>query len=326
MKCTETGKSPFMIAHEFFDALPIHVFQSVNVSSAHSEPIDTPTGPIQNTQQSKVQWLELMVQPVSAPSTQQDGEAESPSGSDFELIRSNVPTPHALYLPEQLSRYKSVKEKVDATIEICPEAQIIVSEMATRIGGGLSHSKTSHSVAKPSGKLKSRSVDTPEVFDKRRPTGAALIIDYGPRSAVPSYSLRGIKAHQHVNPFTEAGKVDLSADVDFGGLAEVAVNASHHVDVHGPVDQARFLTAMGGKERVRQLIEKATEQNKHQDTNELESLTERLESGWKRLVDTSKDGMGGLYQVMAIVPHYPPLKDQPITVRRPVGFGGDIKF
>jgi NADH dehydrogenase [ubiquinone] 1 alpha subcomplex assembly factor 7 len=32
--------------------------------------------------------------------------------------------------------------------------------------------------------------------------------------------------------------------------------------------------------------------------------------------------MGALYQVMAIVPHTPPVEGQPR--RRPVGFGGDV--
>jgi NADH dehydrogenase [ubiquinone] 1 alpha subcomplex assembly factor 7 len=40
------------------------------------------------------------------------------------------------------------------------------------------------------------------------------------------------------------------------------------------------------------------------------------------LVDVGPQGMGKLYQVMAILPHVPSKQgEQP---RRPVGFGGDV--
>ena len=109
-------------------------------------------------------------------------------------------------------------------------------------------------------------------------------------------------------------------------LAETAINSSPGVEVHGPVDQARFLTAMGIEERAAQLVKKAVDKERSgstgKDKSELTELVKRIESGWKRLVDISPQGMGRLYQVLAIVPYRPPVEGQPR--RRPVGFGGDV--
>lgn len=153
---------------------------------------------------------------------------------------------------------------------------------------------------------------------KPTPSGAALILDYGTRDTVPVNTLRGIKEHRSVSPFSQPGLVDISADVDFLALAEAAINSSEGVEVHGPVEQASFLEAMGIKERAEQLVKKATRnEDGKEDGNEAEKR-KRIESGWKRLVDRGPSGMGKVYKAMAIVPHIPGAK------RRPVGFGGDV--
>lgn len=117
--------------------------------------------------------------------------------------------------------------------------------------------------------------------------------------------------------------MDLSVDVDFLALAETAINSSPGVEVHGPVDQARFLRAMGIEERATQLVKKAMERSRTgRERGELREVVERIEGGWRRLVDTQEGGMGGLYQVMAILPYSPPREGE--ARRRPVGFGGDV--
>lgn len=169
-------------------------------------------------------------------------------------------------------------------IEISPESLALAADFARRIGG-------------PSrGALDA--------------SGAALIVDYGPATTIPTNSLRGIKAHEICSPFASPGQVDLSADVDFVGLAEAALNASPNVEVHGPADQATFLSAMGIKERAQALVQRAGADK---------VAAERIEAGWKRLVDRGPNGMGKTYKAMAIVPHVPDAK-----LRRPVGFGGDV--
>ncbi|KAA6412562.1 MAG: hypothetical protein FRX48_03553 [Lasallia pustulata] len=119
-----------------------------------------------------------------------------------------------------------------ATIEISPEAQSYAAEFARRIGGTPLPSAPTSQTTKP------------------RPSGAALILDYGPSCTIPSSTLRGIRAHRLVSPLRAPGRVDLSADVDFTALAHAAVAASPGVEVHGPVEQGAWLRAMGGEERV----------------------------------------------------------------------------
>jgi NADH dehydrogenase [ubiquinone] 1 alpha subcomplex assembly factor 7 len=149
---------------------------------------------------------------------------------------------------------------------------------------------------------------------KARPSGAALIIDYGPSVTIPISTLRGIRAHQRESPFSRAGQVDLSVDVDFGALVEVALDTSEGVEVHGPVEQGIWLEGMGGRERCEALVKKAEAGGGEKE--ETKDTTERLRQGWERLAARGPEGMGRLYKVMAIVPERGGL--------RPVGFGGDV--
>ncbi|KAH0542835.1 hypothetical protein FGG08_002789 [Glutinoglossum americanum] len=280
----DPSKSPFIIAHEFFDALPIHAFQSVPpsqptlITSTTIPPPRTSTTP---------QWRELLVTPTPLNSTHTTlstprSQRHTGAPPEFQLSLAKASTPHSLLLPETSQRYKALKSRPGATIEICPEGQSYASEFARRIGGDAGKSAS----------------------------GAALILDYGPASTIPVNSLRGIRAHKTVSPFSYPGLVDLSADVDFTALAEAALSASSTVEVHGPIEQGSFLQAMGIRERAEQLlmgVQKGDDEKK-----------ERLEGGWRRLVERGVGGMGKVYKAMAIVPLSGGKK-------RPVGFGGDVE-
>lgn len=205
---------------------------------------------------------------------------------DFELIMSPIPTPHSQLLTRLSPRYQALLPTPSSVIEISPSSLSLASKFATRIGG---------------------TIKAP----RKPPAGAALILDYGPASTIPSNSLRGIQAHKAVSPFASPGEVDISADVDFLGLAHAALEASPGIEIHGPVEQAVFLRAMGIKERADALIKKAGTDKE---------VVRRIEDSWRRLVDRGDDGMGKTYKVMAIVPHFADRE-----MRRPVGFGGDVK-
>ncbi|PKY05997.1 DUF185 domain protein [Aspergillus campestris IBT 28561] len=294
----EEDKTPFIFAHEFFDALPIHAFESVPPSPENQpqEPqqIMTPTGPQKLHTPLKAantpQWRELMVT-LNPKAVEEDlpGEAE------FQLTRAPASTPSSLVIPEISERYKALKNQPGSTIEISPESRIYASDFARRIGGASNNAKQGAAARQP----------PPPA--KRTPSGAALIMDYGTMSTIPVNSLRGIQNHKNVAPLSSPGQVDVSADVDFFSLAEAAIDASEGVEVHGPVEQGTFLQSMGIAERMQQLLKGVEDEEKRKT----------LESGWKRLVERDGDGMGKLYKFLAIVP-------EKGGKRRPVGFGGSV--
>jgi NADH dehydrogenase [ubiquinone] 1 alpha subcomplex assembly factor 7 len=280
----DRGKTPFIIAHEFFDALPIHAFQSV--SPSQPDITTSATAPPLH-RQSTPQWRELVVTPTPPDSTHSTlatprSQQHNNTPPEFQLSLAKAATPHSLLLPETSQRYKALKPLPGATIEICPEGQSYAAEFARRIGGEKGQAAS----------------------------GAALILDYGPASTVPVNSLRGIRVHKTVSPFSSPGLVDLSADVDFTALAKAALAASPGVEVHGPVEQSSFLQAMGIRERADQLLRGVPEGD--------DEKKDRLEGSWRRLVGRGVGGMGKVYKAMAIVP----LSD---GKRRPVGFGGDVE-
>lgn len=282
-------KTPFIIAHEFFDALPIHSFQTApaSVSSSTSKrPTSNEPEPVnQDPQPQKLEWREMMVAPTH-PALLQDSQSskgEAEPAPEFQLILSPSTTRHSLYLPESSPRYKALKSTPDANVEICPDASLFTTDFASRIGG---------------------TAKSP----KPKPSGAALILDYGTADTIPINSLRGIRHHKRVNPFTLPGLVDLSVDVDFTAVAEAALIASEGVEVHGPVTQADFLEAMGIKQRA-EMLARAPGIDQEAAKN--------IERSWKRLVDRGVNGMGKIYKALAIVPENE-------GKRRPVGFGGDI--
>lgn len=103
--------TPFILAHEFFDALPIHAFEAT-----------------------KSGWRELMVahNPPSVLSVEQ-GNSNVNSLPEFSLTRAPRVTPHSLLLPEASSRYKALKEKEGSIIEISSDSLTIVENITSRI-------------------------------------------------------------------------------------------------------------------------------------------------------------------------------------------------
>lgn len=241
------AESPFILAHEFFDALPIHAFEATSQG-----------------------WRELLVSPAPA-----NTEPTMPGGAmpEFALTRSEAATPYAILLPEMSVRYKALKKREGTVVEISPESLKVAEEISKRIG--------------------------------RTRSGAALIMDYGPLVDVPAHSLRGIRSHEMVSPFSHPGEVDLSADVDFHALAERALMVSDGVEVHGPVEQGAFLLNMGIGERFDRLVK-----------GKEEEAIKNLKTGFERLVERDGGAMGKVYKAMAIVPERAGVK--------PVGFGGDV--
>ncbi|KAK7552074.1 S-adenosyl-L-methionine-dependent methyltransferase [Phyllosticta citricarpa] len=327
----DDSKTPFIVAHEFFDALPVHVFQ--NVKPSPTKPAEHPKDFSQEAVMASSnmmnkrprdpkanEWRELLVAPT--PLTSTHASLNTPTSlrdhtpvPDFQLILSKGPTPHSMYLPHTSPRYSALQNTPESVIEISPESTAYASDFAIRIGGSPATSSKKSSGAM--GSQSSGSMNT--LSTKSQPSGAALILDYGTASTIPTNSLRGIRGHKAVSPFALPGEVDISADVDFTALAESAINASPNVEVHGPVDQSHFLESMGIRERAQMLLKHAEGQTGVTE-DEKRQFQERIDAGWKRLVDRGPNGMGKLYKALAIVPYRPDS-----AVRRPVGFGGDVQ-
>ncbi|KAL5343873.1 S-adenosyl-L-methionine-dependent methyltransferase [Aspergillus crustosus] len=296
----EEDKTPFIFAHEFFDALPIHAFESIP-PAPENEPqeqeIMTPTGPTRIQRPARVantpQWRELLV--TLNPKAVDEDIKDEP---EFKLTMAKASTPSSLIIPEISERYQALKSQPGSTIEVSPESRIYASDIARRIGGSSQPPRTA---------AKKNTAATPAIA-KRNPSGAALIMDYGTMSTIPINSLRGIQNHKNVPALSSPGLVDVSADVDFTALAEAAINASEGVEVHGPVEQGHFLQAMGIAERMQQLLTTVQDEEKRKV----------LETGWQRLVERGGGGMGKLYKVLAIIPENG-------GRRRPVGFGGEVQ-
>ncbi|KAF6233739.1 hypothetical protein HO173_007951 [Letharia columbiana] len=296
----DSSKTPFIFAHEFFDALPIHAFQSVAPNSTEtSQFLTTPTGPLPLTKpasQSKTpQWRELVVTPTPSASniTTTTSPSTPKSQPDFQLSLAKASTPPSLLFPTLSQRYKALLPTPGSVVEISPESHSYAADFARRIGGS---------------SAKASSNCTSSTMVKTRPSGAALILDYGPADTIPTNTLRGIRSHQHVSPLTDPGLVDISADVDFMALAEAALAASPAVEVHGPVEQGGWLQSMGIRERA-DIICKGL--------GEDEGGKKRVRGAIQRLVERGGGAMGKLYKVLAIVPE----RDG----RRPVGFGGGVE-
>lgn len=297
--CIEESKTPFIFAHEFFDALPIHAFESIPPAPENQpqeQEIMTPTGPTKLNQPVKAantpQWREIMV--TLNPKAVDEDIKDEP---EFKLTLAKASTPSSLVIPELSERYRALKSQPGSAIEISPESRIYASDIARRIGGS----------SQPPRTASKRDVSAAAAIAKRNPSGAALIMDYGTLSTIPINSLRGIQNHQKVPALSSPGLVDVSADVDFTSLAEAAIEASEGVEVHGPVEQGHFLQAMGIAERMQQLLSTVKDAEKRKV----------LETGWQRLVERGGGSMGKLYKVMAIIP-------ENSGQRRPVGFGGGV--
>ena len=127
--------------------------------------------------------------------------------------------------------------------------------------------------------------------------GAALIVDYGYREGAPGDSFQAVRGHKFVDPFADPGEQDLTAHVDFGAVARVAVDAGALVTP--VVAQGTFLERLGIAARAMALAAKNPARG------------EEVVAARRRLCDAAE--MGELFKVIAI--HSP---DWP----EPAGFRG----
>lgn len=194
----------------------------------------------------------------------------------FHLTLSRIPTAASRLLPyTNPERYGQLLKQDGNVIEICPAALTLASALGDDIS--------------------------------TRRKGAALMIDYGPAETIPTGSLKGIRQHRRVSPFSRPiGGVDISFDVDFAGIVEAVLKETKHAEVWGPITQASFLKGLGIEMRGKQVEARAAQEGKD---------VEVVSKGWRRLVEGE---MGRVYKALAIVPEGRGEKGGV------VGFGGDV--
>ena len=112
--------------------------------------------------------------------------------------------------------------------------------------------------------------------------GAALIVDYGHDRTSAGETLQAVALHDYADPWMDPGERDLTAHVDFEALAA----AAEGLEVHGPVGQGAWLTALGIDVRSEALSRAAPAK-----ADEVASARERL---------VSPAGMGTLFRGMAL--------------------------
>jgi len=94
-----------------------------------------------------------------------------------------------------------------------------------------------------------------------------------------------VRQHEFADPLAEPGAADLTTQVDFAALADVARRAG--AAPHGPLGQGEFLRRLGIVQRAARLQANATPQQAADIVGALARLT-------------APDQMGELFKVLAI--------------------------
>ncbi|KAL3272257.1 hypothetical protein HHI36_022738 [Cryptolaemus montrouzieri] len=199
-----------VIAHEFFDALPIHKF------------LKTENG-----------YREILID---------IGEKEG----CFRYIIARNDTP--------ASRTFIKQSETRNHLEVCPDGLVIVQTLASRL----------------------------ESFG-----GLALIADYG-HLGEGTDTFRAFKKHKLHDPLVQPGTADLTADVDFANLKQVALEGDK-VLAFGPVLQRDFLMKMGIEHRFKSL-----------EKNASKTQLEALKFGYEMMLDEKQ--MGKRFKFLSLLP------------------------
>lgn len=271
-----------LTAHEFFDALPTHIFEK--------------------HQDGKFREVLVGIKPKSSITILKPGDdlnAKEREKEELGFVLSPAPTPWAQMLVQNNPRFKHLQpgQRVEVSPEVWAIARRVGELVAGRPAAAPSTLPNTPPSTAPAGSMEAeaeRKIEEDRLAaEKQRELtrlstpslgGISLIIDYGGDSAYGS-SFRAFKQHQLVPVFDSPGSVDLTVNVDFLHLkSALQTTDSRYL---GPLDQADFLVGMGLQMRTEKLVQgKGVEDGK------------RIKSAANRLVDET--GMGGQYRVMAV--------------------------
>jgi NADH dehydrogenase [ubiquinone] 1 alpha subcomplex assembly factor 7 len=113
--------------------------------------------------------------------------------------------------------------------------------------------------------------------------GAALVIDYGHAISAPGETLQAVGRHAYADPLSKPGDIDLTAHVDFAGLARTMEPMG--AVSFGPVEQSEFLQRLGIETRAATLKAKAEG-----------ARAAEIDAALARLTGRGRTGMGALFK------------------------------
>ncbi|KAF5933579.1 hypothetical protein HYC85_029750 [Camellia sinensis] len=265
-----TGLPTIIIAHEFFDALPVHQFQITTLVSIAF-------------------FIYLAIVKLM--------ECSWHPPFDIKDLGSMVPLESYM---GKLS-FKLCKESppLERASRGWCEKMIDVAEDSSAVSG-LELKKLLSLIEL---RFLSKSMELTQTIAKRISSdgGGALIIDYG-LNGVVSDSLQAIQKHKFVDILDNPGTADLSAYVDFASVMHSAEEVSEDVSVHGPITQSQFLGSLGINFRVEALLENCTdEQAESLRTGYWRLVGDGEAPFWEGPDEQVPIGMGTRYLAMAIV-------------------------
>ncbi|GFZ43374.1 hypothetical protein JCM24511_01094 [Saitozyma sp. JCM 24511] len=218
---SQTDDFTLLVAHEFFDAMPVNVFEKTSQG-----------------------YREVL---VSASPTV---SSRNPSG--LHLALSQEPTPLSTVLPATSPRFARLP--IGSRIEVAQDSWRIMRKLGEIVGGGTNASTSARASATSIGESRgSAAVERAEGAGGR---GAGLVIDYGADRVFGS-SFRAFRNHKIVDIFDEPGSSDLTANVDFTYLRESLDGLS--AKALGPIPQSQFLLSLGLQPRLTKLLASATD-------------------------------------------------------------------
>ncbi|KAF9478849.1 DUF185-domain-containing protein [Pholiota conissans] len=171
-----------LVAHEFFDALPIHILKKAENNTWHEVLVASTAEEKPQTESDSAE----------SNATSQPAASTSESTSSFRYVLAPQPTPISTVLGLSSPRFNELP--TGSTLEVSP---------------------TSFRIARKVGEL----LATGSAEEELSIGGAGLIIDYGANHAFDN-SLRAFQNHKIVDPFHAPGTADLTANVDFAYLSE----------------------------------------------------------------------------------------------------------
>jgi len=213
-----------VVAHEFFDALPIHIFEK-KLEGWREVLVDVDDG-------SKPGVTVIKASDIGKP----------PKEVGLRFVLSRTATPWTQLLVVNSERFR----------ELHPGQRVEISPTSWGVARRLGELVSGYPALRPNKDGKMEKPTEAVAAQRAQPSlgGCGLIVDYGGDHWY-SDSLRAFKQHRIVDPLADPGVADLTANVDFSLLRQAV--ATSDANTHGPMSQLDFLTAMGIQVRVQKL-------------------------------------------------------------------------